>query len=190
LTTRGELARGTFSVIDGTVALSKSSSYVASARCVFSDLRTCGWIVSAVGAVELLAAFAILGRAQWARWFGMVMASLGALAQFAFMQSYPWWSLTVLAMCIFVVYGLAVYGAHQPVAEFLEADALASGSRGVCSESVVPIGLWRSFSDGRARVMAPRRGRSVGVSIRKGWFHECDCSGSPRRPSRSSRRRW
>ena len=56
----------------------------------------------AVGAVELLAAFAILGRAQWARRFGMVMASLGALAQFAFMQSYPWWSLTVLAMCIFV----------------------------------------------------------------------------------------
>jgi hypothetical protein len=101
---------GIFSVIDGIVALSKSSFYVASARYVFSDLRTWGWIVLIVGVVEVLAAFAILGRAQWARWFGIVVASLGALAQFAFMQSYPWWSLTVLAMCIFVVYGLAVYG--------------------------------------------------------------------------------
>ena len=38
------------------------------------------------------------------------MATLGALAQFSFMQSYPWWSLTILTMCVFVIYGLAVYG--------------------------------------------------------------------------------
>jgi hypothetical protein len=101
---------GIFNVIDGIVALSKSKFYVAGAVFVFSDLRTWGWIVLIVGIVEILAAFALLGRAQWARWFGIVMASLGALAQFGFMQSYPFWSLTILTMCIFVIYGLAVYG--------------------------------------------------------------------------------
>jgi hypothetical protein len=101
---------GLFSTIDGIVALSKSSFYVANARYVFSDLRTWGWIVLIVGLVEILASFAVIGRAQWARWFGIVVASLGALAQFAFMQSYPFWSLTVLVGCVLAVYGLVVYG--------------------------------------------------------------------------------
>jgi len=101
---------GLFNAIDGIVALSKSSFYVSGARYVFSDLRTWGWIVLIVGLVEILASFAILARAQWARWFGIVVASLGALAQFAFMQSYPWWSITVLTLCILTVYGLAAYG--------------------------------------------------------------------------------
>ena len=101
---------GIFNVIDGIVALSKSKFYAVNAVYVFSDLRTWGWIVLAVGVVEILAAFALLGRAQWARWFGIVMASLGALAQFAFMQSYPFWSIAIFAACIFVIYGLAVYG--------------------------------------------------------------------------------
>jgi hypothetical protein len=101
---------GLFSTIDGIVALSKSSFYAAGARYVFSDLHTWGWIVLAVGVVELCASVAILGRAQWARWFGIVVASLGALAQFAFMQSYPFWSITVLTFCILTVYGLAAHG--------------------------------------------------------------------------------
>jgi hypothetical protein len=101
---------GLFSTIDGIVALSKSSFYVADARFVFSDLRTWGWIVLVVGIVELCASFAVLARAQWARWFGIVVASLGALAQFAFMQAYPFWSLTVMTGCILAVYGLVVYG--------------------------------------------------------------------------------
>jgi hypothetical protein len=101
---------GIFNAIDGIVALGKSKFYVANAVYVFSDLRTWGWIILILGIVEILAAFAILGRAQWARWFGIVIGSLGALAQFAFMQSYPFWSLTVLVGCVLAVYGLAVYG--------------------------------------------------------------------------------
>jgi hypothetical protein len=108
---------GFFSTIDGIMALSKSSFYVADARYVFSDLRTWGWIVLAVGVVEILASVAILGRARWARWFGIVVASLGALAQFAFMQSYPFWSITVLTLCILTVYGLAAYGGRTGSAQ-------------------------------------------------------------------------
>jgi hypothetical protein len=108
---------GVFSAIDGIVALSKSSFYVADARYVFGDLRTWGWIVLAVGVVEILASLAVLGRAQWARWFGIVVASLGALAQFAFMQSYPFWSLTILTLCILTVYGLAAHGGRAGLAQ-------------------------------------------------------------------------
>ena len=105
---------GIFNVIDGIMALSKSSFYVAGARFVFSDLRTWGWIVLILGILQILAAFAILGRAQWARWFGIVIAALGAIGQFGFMQAYPFWSVTIIAICIFVIYGLAAYGGREP----------------------------------------------------------------------------
>ena len=105
---------GIFNTIDGIMALSKSSFYVAGARYIFSDLRTWGWIVLILGILQILAAFAILGRAQWARWFGIVLAALGAIGQFGFMQAYPFWSITIIAVCIFVVYGLAVYGGREP----------------------------------------------------------------------------
>ena len=105
---------GIFNVIDGIMALSKSSFYVAGARYIFSDLRTWGWIVLILGILQILAAFAILGRAQWARWFGIVIAGLGAIGQFGFMQAYPFWSITIIAICIFVIYGLAVYGGREP----------------------------------------------------------------------------
>jgi hypothetical protein len=108
---------GAFSTIDGIVALSKSSFYVAGARYVFGDLRTWGWIVLLVGIVEICASFAVLGRVQWARWFGIVAASLGALAQFGFMQSYPFWSLTILTLCILTVYALAAYGGRPDNAQ-------------------------------------------------------------------------
>jgi hypothetical protein len=105
---------GIFNTIDGIMALSKSSFYVAGARFVFSDLRTWGWIVLILGILQILAAFAILGRAQWARWFGIVVAALGAIGQFGFMQAYPFWSVTIIAVCIFVIYGLAAYGGREP----------------------------------------------------------------------------
>lgn len=105
---------GIFNVIDGIMALSKSSFYVAGARYIFSDLRTWGWIVLILGILQILAAFAILGRAQWARWFGIVIAALGAIGQFGFMQAYPFWSITIIAICIFVIYGLAAYGGREP----------------------------------------------------------------------------
>ena len=101
---------GILNVIDGIVALSQSRFFTANAVYTFGDLRTWGWIVLAVGVVQILAAGGVLARAQWARCTGMIMAGLGALAQFAFMQSYPFWSLTIFAVCVLALYGLAMYG--------------------------------------------------------------------------------
>src|SRR5262245_46277121 len=107
---------GTFNVIDGIVALSKSRFYTANAVYVFSDLRTWGWITLIVGIVAICAAFAVVGGAQWARWTGITVAALSAVGQLLFVQAYPWWSLAVFALDILVIYGLAVYGGRARVA--------------------------------------------------------------------------
>jgi hypothetical protein len=104
---------GIFGLIDGIVAVSKSSFYVASAHYVFSDLNTWGWILIVVGAVTLCAAFAILSRSQVARWTGITVAGLQALAQLMMIQAYPFWSLCIFAIDLLVIYGLAVYGGRR-----------------------------------------------------------------------------
>jgi hypothetical protein len=101
---------GTFNVIDGIVALSRSKFFAADAVYVFSDLRTWAWITLIVGAVQVLAAFSIAGGAPWARWFGIGISALNLLGQLMFVQAYPLWAITVVALDVLVIYALAVYG--------------------------------------------------------------------------------
>jgi hypothetical protein len=104
---------GTLGLIDGIVALSKSSFYVANAHFVFSDLHTWGWIVAIAGALTIVAGLSVFSGSELARWFGIFMAGLQALAQLLMIQAYPFWSLCVFAIDIVVIYGLAVYGGRQ-----------------------------------------------------------------------------
>lgn len=101
---------GCLAVLDGIVALSKSSFYVAGAHFVFSDLRTWAWIVLILGCLMILAAFAIVAGSEWGRWFGIIVASFNAIGQLGFIQAYPFWSLCLFTLDILVIYGLAVYG--------------------------------------------------------------------------------
>ena len=104
---------GVFNVIDGLVALADSRFYAAGAVYVWSDLHTWGWIVLALGVVELLAGGAILRGRTWGRWFGISAAGLNAIGQMVFIPAYPWWSLLIIAVDILVIYGLATYGAQE-----------------------------------------------------------------------------
>jgi hypothetical protein len=100
---------GTFSVIDGIVAVSKSKFFTPNAVYVFSDLKTWGWIVLILGVLELVAAGAIFGGSQAARWFGIAAAGLNALGQLLFVQAYPWWSVAAFATDVVIIYALAAY---------------------------------------------------------------------------------
>ena len=104
---------GTLGLIDGIVALSKSSFFVANAKFVFSDLRTWGWIVAIVGGLTLLAGLTVMSGSELARWFGMSVAGLQAIAQLMMVQAYPWWSVAVFAVDVLVIYALAVYGGSR-----------------------------------------------------------------------------
>jgi hypothetical protein len=104
---------GVFNVIAGLVALADSRFYAAGAVYVWSDLHTWGWIVLALGVVELFAGGAILRGRAWGRWFGILAASLNAIGQMVFIPAYPWWSLLIIAIDILVIYGLAAYGAQE-----------------------------------------------------------------------------
>jgi hypothetical protein len=108
---------GAFNVIDGIVGLSKTTFFSPDAVYVFSDLRTWAWIVLGLGILQGLAALGITRGSQVARWFGIGVAALNAIAQLSFVQAYPFWALSVFALDILVIYALAAYGGRRPRVE-------------------------------------------------------------------------
>ena len=104
---------GIFGLVDGIVALSRSSFYVAGAHFVFSDLNTWGWIMLVAGGFTVVAGLFVLTGSQLARWFGIAMAGLQAIAQLLVIQAYPFWSLCIFAIDLLVIYALAVYGGSR-----------------------------------------------------------------------------
>jgi hypothetical protein len=101
---------GIWNFIDGILAISSSHVYIANAHYVFSDLNTWGWIVLILGCLEGFAAFTLLTGSEFARWFGIAVAGVNAIAQLGFVPAYPWWSLAMFAVDVLIIYGLAVYG--------------------------------------------------------------------------------
>ena len=98
---------GIFNIIWGITALVKEE-YLES-RLLFANFNAWGvfWII--IGVIALFAAFAVLTKAQWARWFGIILASISAIGMFAVLQVYPVWSMMVIALDVLVIYGLAEY---------------------------------------------------------------------------------
>jgi hypothetical protein len=104
---------GILGFIDGLIAVTKSSFYVANAQFVFSDLQTWGWILMIMGVVATFAAFGVVAQKEWARWTGIFVAGLQGIAQLMMIQAYPFWSLCVFVLDLLVIYGLAVYGGRR-----------------------------------------------------------------------------
>ena len=104
------LTLGVFNMIDGIAAISKSHFYVANARYVFGDLNAWGWVALWLGVLQLLVGFGVFAKNQFARWTGIALLSVSAIAELLYMPEYPFWSLCLFAINILAIYALAAYG--------------------------------------------------------------------------------
>jgi hypothetical protein len=106
---------GFFNLIDGIAAIADSHFFIANAHYVIGDLRAWGWTALILGALQLLAAAGVLAGNQLARWFGVAVVGLNAIAQMMSIPSYPFWSLTIIALDVFALWGLCVYGGRENI---------------------------------------------------------------------------
>jgi hypothetical protein len=97
-------------IIDGIAAISRSKFFVANAQYVLSDLRTWGWIILAIGVLQLLVGLGVWAGNQLARWTGVFIVSLNMIAQLLFIPAYPFWSLAIFTIDVLVIYGLVAHG--------------------------------------------------------------------------------
>jgi hypothetical protein len=104
---------GIWNTLNGILAIGDSRVFVGDEVFVFSDLNTWGWIILVLGVLQLLAAFAVVGGSEWARWFGVGVAGLNAIGQLYFLPAYPLWSMAIFAVDILIIYGLSVYGGKR-----------------------------------------------------------------------------
>jgi hypothetical protein len=102
---------GAFQALAGLVAIFENEFYVATRNYLFQfDATSWGWIHLIVGVIVALAGFALLSGATWARVVGITLAVLSAIANFLFIPYYPFWSLLIIALDVFVIWALAVHG--------------------------------------------------------------------------------
>ena len=100
---------GAFQAIAGLVGLFANEVYVATRKYVFQfDVTTWGVIHLLVGLLVLFAGVAVMSGQTWARVIGIILAGLSALANFMFIPYYPFWSLLIIALDVFVIWALAV----------------------------------------------------------------------------------
>jgi hypothetical protein len=96
-------------IIYGIAAIGNSNFFIHDTKYVFADLKTWGWITLILGIMEGIAAASLLGGGGFGRWFGMLAAGLTAIAALLSLPAYPFWSIAIFALSIYVIKGLADY---------------------------------------------------------------------------------
>ncbi|WP_327365997.1 DUF7144 family membrane protein [Streptomyces sp. NBC_01217] len=98
---------GAMAIFEGIAAITKDNVFVATRNYVFQfSLTGWGWIHLVLGIVIVLVGFALFTGALWARVVGIVFAGLAALAHFLWLPFYPFWSIVLIAINVFILWAL------------------------------------------------------------------------------------
>jgi hypothetical protein len=91
--------------------LDDANIFVNDKRYIFTNLNTLGWVLIIVGAIQLTGGFSLIAGNTYGRWIGIIGAGVGAIgALLSIGGSYPWWSLGIFVLCIYVLHGILVFG--------------------------------------------------------------------------------
>jgi hypothetical protein len=108
------LIAGTLNIIYGIGALDGARVFVGDTRFLFSNLNTMGWVLILLGVIQLAGGLSLMAGNTYGRIIGIIGGSLGAIgALLSVGGSYPWWSLGIFALCIYIVHGIFIYGDEE-----------------------------------------------------------------------------
>ena len=102
---------GCFQALQGLIAILENEFYVVTREYTFQfDATTWGWVHLIFGVVVAFAGWGLLSGRTWARTVAIFLAVLSAIANFAFIPYYPFWSLLIITLDIFVIWAVAAHG--------------------------------------------------------------------------------
>jgi hypothetical protein len=114
---------GVFQALQGLVAIFENEFYVATRNYTFQfDATTWGWIHLLLGLLVAFAGYGLLTGKTWARVVAITLALLSAVANFLFIPYYPFWSLLIITLNIFVIWALTAHGREYRELKDAEAE--------------------------------------------------------------------
>lgn len=101
---------GVMQAISGLTALLNSNwLLVGKENLLLLNFTTWGWVHLLLGMIVLVAGFSVMHGARWARFVGVVLAAFGAIANLAYVNTYPIWSIALIAIDVIIIYALTVH---------------------------------------------------------------------------------
>ena len=108
------IIQGVLSIITGITGIFRDEEYfvggVGDGKVLVADYTAWGWIHLIFGIVLLLVGLALFRGSTVARVIAILLVGLNLIAQFTWVGIYPWWSLIMIALDLFVLYALMVHG--------------------------------------------------------------------------------
>jgi hypothetical protein len=105
---------GTFQALAGLVAIIDDNFYTVARNYTFDlDVSGWGWIHLIFGILLATVGFFLFAGRPWAVTTAIVLAALSAIANFFFIPYYPWWSILVIALDVWVIWALTRPGIMQ-----------------------------------------------------------------------------
>lgn len=106
------LILGVFHAIAGLTAIFKEDYYLVGHNdlVVEASYDAWGWVHLGFGVLIVLAAVSLLAGNMYGRIAAVVLASLSAIYNIAFLAAYPIWSVAMVAINILVIWAVVVHG--------------------------------------------------------------------------------
>ena len=104
------LTIGILHVLSGVSALMKDDLVVAGPEYIYQfDTTAWGWIHLVLGVIVAAVGVMLFTGATWARVGAMVICALSLLANFLWLPHYPWWSVVMIVLDVFVIWAVATW---------------------------------------------------------------------------------
>ena len=117
---------GTLNIIYGIGAIADANFYVNDTRYILTNLHTLGWVLIILGVIQLTGGFSLMAGNVYGRVIGIIAGTLGAIGALLSMgDHHPFWELAIFVLCVWVVYGIIVFGEDE------RATAARSGRGGL-----------------------------------------------------------
>ena len=98
---------GIFQVLNGIAAIANDDFFVVTRNYAFDlDVTAWGWFHLILGVVAVLSGFFLFAGRTWAAAVAVAIATLSAILNFFFIPYYPWWSLLIIALDVWVVWAV------------------------------------------------------------------------------------
>lgn len=105
------IVMGFLQSISGLTALLNNKWLLATPeQLIFLNFTAWGWAHLILGIIIIVAGFYVMHGSTWARFLGVVLAAISLVANLAYVNTYPIWSITIMIIDALVIYALIVHG--------------------------------------------------------------------------------